>query len=73
MPRNVVDVTFSKGIGKKLLLKGGITDLLNANTIVLQDGNQDQIFDSKKDQVIQSFRPGTVYSLSVVYSFDRNK
>ncbi len=73
MPRNVVDVTFSKGIGKKLLLKGGITDLLNANTIVLQDGNQDQIFDLKKDQVIQSFRPGTVYSLSVVYSFDRNK
>ena len=73
MPRNVVDLTFSKGLGKKLLLKGGITDLLNANTIVLQDGNQDQVFDFNKDQIIQSFRPGTVYSLSVVYSFDRNK
>jgi TonB-dependent receptor len=71
MPRNVVDITFSKGLGKKILLKGGITDLLNAKNIVLQDGNQDNTFDLSKDQVIQSYRPGSVYSLSIMYSFDK--
>ncbi len=69
MPRNVVDITFSKGIGKTFLLKGGITDVFNSKNIVLQDGNQDNVFDLKKDQIIQSFRPGSVISLSLTYSF----
>ncbi len=71
MPRNVVDITFSKGIGKNLILKGGITDLLNARNLVLQDGNQDKIFDTNKDQIIQSFRSGRVYSLGIAYTFNK--
>jgi TonB-dependent receptor len=68
MPRSVIDITFSKGIGKNLVLKGGITDLLNERNIVLQDGNQDQKFDIAQDQIIQSYRPGRVYSLGISYS-----
>ncbi len=68
MPRNVLDLTFSKGIGKKFLLKGGVTDLLNQQNIILQDGNQDQVFDKSKDQIIQSYRPGRVVSLGVAYT-----
>lgn len=71
MPRNVVDVTFSKGIGKNLVLKGGITDVLNARNLVLQDGNQDGKFDINQDQVIQSYRAGRVYSLGVAYTFSK--
>ncbi len=71
MPRNVVDITFSKGIGKNLILKGGITDLLNARNLVLQDGNQDNVFDIDTDQIIQSFRSGRVYSLGIAYTFNK--
>ncbi len=71
MPRNVVDVTFSKGLGKNLMLKGGVTDLLNARNLVLQDGNQDKVFDINKDQIIQSYRAGRVYSLGLAYTFNK--
>jgi TonB-dependent receptor len=71
MPRNVLDLSISKEIGKKLLLKGGVSDLLNASFVVIQDGNQDNVFDVKKDQIIQSYRPGSVFSASLVFAFDR--
>lgn len=71
MPRNIVDLTFSKGIAKNLIIKGGITDILNQKALILQDGNQDKTYDSNSDQTIQSFRPGSVYSLGVVYTFQR--
>jgi outer membrane receptor protein involved in Fe transport len=71
MPRNVVDVTFSKGIGRNMLLKGGITDIFNARYLVIQDGNQDKVFDSTQDQVIQSYRAGRVYSLGISYTFNK--
>jgi TonB-dependent receptor len=71
MPRNVVDLSISKGLGKSFVIKGGVTDLFNAKNLVIQDGNQDNVFDIKKDQIIQSFRPGAVYSLSLSYMFDK--
>ncbi len=69
MPRNVIDITFSKGITEKLIIKGGINDLLNQKASILQDGNQDRNFNSKVDQIIQSYKPGSVYSLGLVYKF----
>ena len=71
MPRNVVDLTFSKGLTKNLIIKGGITDILNQKALILQDGNQDKSYDADKDQTIQSYRPGSVYSLGIVYTFQR--
>jgi len=63
MPRNVLDFTFSKRIGKIFTIKGGISDIINQPFLILQDGNQDGKFDRKNDQVIQKFKPGQVISL----------
>jgi outer membrane receptor protein involved in Fe transport len=68
MPRNVLDITFSKEIHKNILLKGGITDILNNQNYILQDGNRDNEFNSSSDQIIQSFAPGRVYALGVAYT-----
>lgn len=74
IPRHVVDLSFSKGLSKKLLLKGGITDIFNMGMIILQDGNQDKSFDKNVDQIIQSYKPGQVISIGIVYSpFSKNK
>jgi TonB-dependent receptor len=67
MPRNVLDVTFSKAIGSRWTLKGGITDILNQSNVLLQDGNQDQKFDRKNDQLIQTYRPGQMVQLGFSY------
>jgi TonB-dependent receptor len=68
MPRNVIDFNFSKEITKTIMIKGGVTDLLNQDNYILQDGNQDNTFDKSKDQIIQSYVPGRVISLGVVIS-----
>jgi TonB-dependent receptor len=68
MSRNVIDLTFSKGINKRVIIKGGINDLLNQGNNIIQDGNLDGKYNSKVDQIIQSFKPGTTYSLGLTYS-----
>jgi len=68
MPRNVIDFNFSKEISKTIMIKGGVTDLLNQDNYILQDGNKDNNFDKGNDQIIQSFTPGRVISLGVVIS-----
>jgi TonB-dependent receptor len=68
MPRNLLDFTFSKKLTKNVQVKGGVSDILNNNNIVLQDGNQDGKFDTAKDQIIQSYAPGRVYSLGLIFT-----
>jgi outer membrane receptor protein involved in Fe transport len=68
MPRNVIDFNFSKEISKTVMIKGGVTDLLNQDNYILQDGNKDNNFVKGNDQIIQSFTPGRVISLGVVIS-----
>lgn len=63
MPRNVLDLTFSKGIGERWTIKGGVQDLFNQSMLILQDGNLDGKFDRKNDQIIQDYKPGRVFSL----------
>jgi outer membrane receptor for ferrienterochelin and colicin len=67
MPRNVLDLTFSKGIGSRWTIKGGLTDIFNQANLLLQDGNQDNNFDRTNDQIIQSFRPGSTLQLGLSY------
>ncbi|MBP6386164.1 MAG: TonB-dependent receptor [Pseudarcicella sp.] len=69
MPRNILDFTFSKQIVKNLILKGGVSDILNEKNLIIQDGNKDNVFDEKVDSVIQTFQPGSVYSLGLSFSF----
>lgn len=68
MPRNVLDITFSKGIGERWTLKGGVTDLINQSVLILQDGNQDGKFSRTGDQIIQDYKPGRVFSLGFSFT-----
>ena len=49
MPRNVIDLTFSKGINQRWTIKGGVQDLLNQPWRIMQDSNKDNKLKSKKD------------------------
>ena len=48
MPRNIIDLTFSKRLSSNIQLKGGVSDILNNKNRVLQDGNQDGRFDARQ-------------------------
>jgi outer membrane receptor protein involved in Fe transport len=63
MPRGVLDLTFSKRLGEKLQLRGGITDILNQPVQWMQDGNGNGKIERKKDLTTQKFRPGQVFSI----------
>ncbi len=67
MPRNVIDLTFSKKISEHVQIKGGISDILNQPISFWQDGNKDGVFDNEKDSVkdpiVQQYSPGQVFSL----------
>jgi len=67
MPRNVVDLTFSKGIGQRWTLKGGVQDLLNQPWRIMQDSNKDNKFESGKDFFVQKYRTGQLVSLGFSY------
>lgn len=67
MPRNILDVTFSKAIGSRWTIKGGVTDILNQTNVLLQDGNGDKKFDRNNDQLIQTYRPGQAFQLGFSY------
>jgi outer membrane receptor protein involved in Fe transport len=68
IPRNVIDFNFSKQLTKAIMIKGGVSDILNQGNIILQDGNQDQVFDRNQDQIIQNYAPGRVASLGLIIS-----
>ena len=63
MPRGVLDLTFSKKIGDRLQLRGGITDILNQPIQFMQDGNGNGKIERKKDLTTQKYRPGQVFSV----------
>ena len=67
MPRNVLDITFSKELGSRWIVKGGVTDIFNQTNVLLQDGNGDKKYDRVKDQLIQTFRPGRTLQLGFSY------
>lgn len=69
MPRNVLDLSIRKGIKENLSVKFGIKDIFNQEFLLLQDGNEDGVFDRKNDQIFRRFKPGTTYSLGVSYEF----
>ncbi len=69
MPRNVLDLTISKRITERFIIKGGISDIINQPVLLLQDGNGDGDFDREKDQTIMSYRPGQVASIGFTWKF----
>jgi hypothetical protein len=69
MPRHTLDLNITKTFAEKLQVRVGVSDILNNANLLLQDGNQDGKFDRVNDQVIQSFKPGVLYSVGVSYKF----
>ncbi len=69
MPRGILDLSVSKRFGEHFELRGGVSDLLNQEFMILQDGNDDGKFERDHDQVIQKYKPGSVYSVGFSYRF----
>lgn len=65
MPRHLAEITITKGIGKYLEIKAGIRDIFNQDNLLIQDANQDGVFNRISDQTIESFRPGTIFTLGL--------
>ncbi len=63
MPRNQIDLTINKRLSPRVELKAGISDLLNEDFLILQDGNKDKNFSSSEDQIIQRYKPGQLFSI----------
>jgi outer membrane receptor for ferrienterochelin and colicin len=62
MPRNVVDLTLTKGFGKRFEVKLSAQDILNQRTLLIQDSNESGGIDGK-DEEIMSFRRGSYFSV----------
>lgn len=69
MPRHLMDFTASKTFKNNISVKVGITDIFNPKSIFLQDANEDEKFEKIGDQLNQSSRPGTLFTLGVGYKF----
>ena len=69
MPRNLVDLTINKVFNKHFELKLGVSNLLGAPMLLLQDGNQDGVFDRQNDQRIQFNEIPRTFTAGVTYSF----
>ena len=67
MPRNIVDLTFTKRISEHFQIKGGVSDILNQPLLFTQDANKDGSFDRDKDLVVQEYKPGQVFSLGFTW------
>lgn len=76
-PRNLLEFAFTKKIGKRLKIKGGIEDILNEPVRLTQtvnyeeDTNEDGIKDQsvERELTMRSFKPGTKISLGISYTF----
>lgn len=68
MPRHSLDLQLSKTFWKKFDVKFNAQNLLNARYWLMQDNNRDQSIDLKED-LIQSYRIGSQYTLSAGWKF----
>ncbi|WP_192823142.1 TonB-dependent receptor [Rufibacter sp. LB8] len=68
MPRNLLDVSVTKGLGKHFELKAGIQDILNQKVSLVQDSNEDAKI-TKVDETVQDYRRGSYSSLGITYKF----
>jgi TonB-dependent receptor len=68
MPRNVIDLSVTKGIGKRFELKVSAQDLLNQRVLLVQDSNESGNIDGR-DEEIMSFRRGSYFSAGIGVRF----
>lgn len=64
MPRNVVDIALTKGIGKRFEVKLAAQDILNQRVRLVQDSNGNGGIDDR-DQDIMTFRRGAYFTAGI--------
>lgn len=64
MPRNVIDLTVTKGFGKRFELKLSAQDILNQRVLLIQDSNESGGIDGR-DEEIMNFRRGSYFSVGL--------
>lgn len=71
MPRNSLDLSFSKKVGKIVEIKGGIQDLLHSKILYKQLLTVTDQAGVKKDreQLVRSYRPGVMFNVGVSVKF----
>ncbi|TGE27289.1 TonB-dependent receptor [Hymenobacter metallicola] len=69
MPRHVIDLAITKGVGEHLQIKAGIQDLLNQPVRQLYDFNANSKIDSNERGSFGTYRRGTYSTLGLVYNF----
>lgn len=68
LPRNVLDVAVTKGLGKRFELKLSAQDVLNNRVRLIQDANDDgKVTD--QDQEIMSYRRGAYFTVGIGMRF----
>jgi TonB-dependent receptor len=67
MPRNVIDLSITKNFANGFGLRLGVQDLLNQESLFLQDANQDGHLNRSNDQVMQRFKRGTYFTFGIQY------
>lgn len=68
VPRNVIDLTATKGLGKRFELKVSVQDLLNQRVRLVQDSNENGRLEAA-DEEVMSFRRGQYVSAGIAYRF----
>lgn len=66
MPRNLLDLTISKRVGKFVDIRFGVSDSLNAKLVIREDANLDNdLKDNDTNKVVRSTRNGQYVTLGV--------
>ncbi len=73
MPRNVLDLSVTKGITKWLKVKVGIQDLLNQPFLLLQDINGNNRLERIADLNYQNFRRGRYYTAGLIFQWNQKE
>ncbi len=64
MPRNILDFTLSKGVGKRLEFKFGAQNVLNPKVWLIQDSNEDGEIGGI-DEDIMSYKQGSYFTIGI--------
>jgi outer membrane receptor protein involved in Fe transport len=67
MPRNLLDLTISKNIGKYASIRLSANDIFNNKFVLLQDANNDDKLDIDTDQVMQFYRRGSYFTAGFTF------
>lgn len=71
MPRNSLDLTFQKSIGKHVEIRAGVKDLLNSKIEYKQFLRLDEGAGAKREveQLVRSYHPGVTFNVGVSVKF----